>query len=87
MLIYTCVCIGHIGYILVRAGPVFRLGSVYVGDRPIWQVYICTYVYLKNVLTYFYEYICIHTYIYMIPYTFIFLYRYIYIGRYIRLYI
>ena len=29
--------IGHIGYILVRAGPVFRLGSVYVGDRPKWQ--------------------------------------------------
>ena len=29
--------VGHVGYILVRAGPVFRLGSVYVGDRPIWQ--------------------------------------------------
>eukprot|EP01038_Epipyxis_sp_PR26KG_P011663 gene11663-15615_t len=29
--------IGHVGYILVRAGPVFRLGSVYVGDRPLWQ--------------------------------------------------
>lgn len=29
--------VGHLGYILVRAGPVFRLGSVYVGDRPLWQ--------------------------------------------------
>jgi hypothetical protein len=29
--------VGHVGYILVRAGPVFRLGSVYVGDRPRWQ--------------------------------------------------
>lgn len=29
--------VGHVGYILVRAGPVFRLGSVYVGDRPVWQ--------------------------------------------------
>ena len=29
--------VGHVGYILVRAGPVFRLGSVYVGDRPLWQ--------------------------------------------------
>jgi len=29
--------IGHIGYILVRAGPVFRLGSVYVGDKALWQ--------------------------------------------------
>ena len=29
--------IGHVAYILVRAGPVFRLGSVYVGDRPLWQ--------------------------------------------------
>ena len=29
--------VGHIGYILVRAGPVYRLGSVYVGDRPLWQ--------------------------------------------------
>ena len=29
--------IGHVGYILVRGGPVFRLGSVYVGDRDRWQ--------------------------------------------------
>ena len=29
--------VGHVGYILVRAGPVFRLGSVYVGDRSLWQ--------------------------------------------------
>lgn len=29
--------VGHVGYMLVRAGPVFRLGSVYVGDRPLWQ--------------------------------------------------
>ncbi len=29
--------IGHVAYILVRAGPVFRLGSVYVGDRPLWH--------------------------------------------------
>ncbi len=29
--------VGHIAYMLVRAGPVFRLGSVYVGDRPLWQ--------------------------------------------------
>jgi hypothetical protein len=29
--------IGHVGYLLVRAGPVFRLGSVYVGDRAVWQ--------------------------------------------------
>jgi hypothetical protein len=31
--------IGHIGYMLVRAGPVFRLGSVYVGDKKRWQQY------------------------------------------------
>ena len=29
--------IGHIIYILVRAVPVYRLGSCYVGDRTIWQ--------------------------------------------------
>ena len=29
--------IGHVVYMLVRAGPVFRLGSVYVGDRQLWQ--------------------------------------------------
>jgi hypothetical protein len=29
--------VGHVAYILVRAGPVFRLGSVYVGDRALWQ--------------------------------------------------
>lgn len=29
--------IGHVAYILVRAGPVYRLGSCYVGDRPLWQ--------------------------------------------------
>ena len=29
--------VGHVGYMLVRAGPVYRLGSVYVGDRPRWQ--------------------------------------------------
>lgn len=29
--------IGHIAYMLVRAGPVFRLGSVYVGDKALWQ--------------------------------------------------
>ena len=29
--------VGHVGYMLVRAGPVFRLGSVYVGDKPLWQ--------------------------------------------------
>lgn len=29
--------VGHVGYMLVRFGPVFRLGSVYVGDRPLWQ--------------------------------------------------
>ena len=31
--------VGHVGYMLVRAGPVFRLGSVYVGDKPLWQSY------------------------------------------------
>lgn len=29
--------VGHVGYMLVRAGPVFRLGSVYVGDKALWQ--------------------------------------------------
>lgn len=29
--------VGHVGYMLVRAGPVFRLGSVYVGDKAVWQ--------------------------------------------------
>lgn len=29
--------VGHVAYILVRAGPVYRLGSCYVGDRPQWQ--------------------------------------------------
>lgn len=29
--------VGHVGYMIVRAGPVFRLGSVYVGDKAIWQ--------------------------------------------------
>jgi hypothetical protein len=29
--------VGHVGYMLVRAGPVFRLGSVYVGNKAIWQ--------------------------------------------------
>ena len=31
--------IGHVGYMLVRFGPVFRLGSCYVGDRALWQGY------------------------------------------------
>ena len=31
--------IGHIGYMLSRAGPVFRLGSCYVGDKTRWQSY------------------------------------------------
>lgn len=31
--------VGHVGYMLVRAGPVFRLGSVYVGDKQLWQRY------------------------------------------------
>jgi len=34
---FSLSAVGHVGYILVRAGPVFRLGSVYVGDRPRWQ--------------------------------------------------
>ena len=29
--------VGHVGYMLVRFGPVFRLGSVYVGDKTVWQ--------------------------------------------------
>eukprot|EP01031_Cornospumella_fuschlensis_P030026 gene30026-36264_t len=29
--------VGHVGYMIVRAGPVFRLGSVYVGDKAVWQ--------------------------------------------------
>lgn len=31
--------VGHVGYMLVRAGPVFRLGSVYVGDKTVWKKY------------------------------------------------
>lgn len=29
--------VGHLSYMIVRAGPVFRLGSVYVGDKTVWQ--------------------------------------------------